>query len=180
LSWLAEFPGLAWRLPRKMREEFTQRCLKAGAAGWLKPRFGAVAIDAGRTIKGARADAGRVVLDLDNGKRSFDRVLLGTGYRVDIARLGILPRELLDRIARVDGSPVLGAGFVSSVPGLHFVGSYAVRSYGPLLRFIAGAPFTARAVTRAVLAADTMFDADDAMLRSGALNTAPANLPQPR
>jgi cation diffusion facilitator CzcD-associated flavoprotein CzcO len=180
LSWLAEFPGLARRLPRKMREEFTQRCLKAGAAGWLRPRFAGVAIDAGRTIKRARADAGRIALDLDNGRRSFDHVLLGTGYRVDIARLGILPRELLDKIARVDGSPILGAGFVSSVPGLHFVGSYAVRSYGPLLRFIAGAPFTARAVTRAVLAADTLSDADDVAHRSGALNTAPVNLPQSR
>ncbi len=180
LSWLAEFPGLAWRLPRKMREEFTQRCLKAGAAGWLKPRFAGVAIDAGRTINRARADSGRVTLDLDNGKRSFDHILLGTGYRVDIARLGILPRELLDKIARAGGSPILGAGFVSSVPGLHFVGSYAVRSYGPLLRFIAGAPFTARAVTRAALAADSMFDADDVTPRSGALDTAPANLPQPR
>ena len=39
LSWLAEFPGVARRLPAKLREEFTQRCLKAGAAGWLKPRF---------------------------------------------------------------------------------------------------------------------------------------------
>jgi hypothetical protein len=31
-----------------------------------------------------------------------------------------------------------------------------------------------------VLEADTMFDAEDVALRSGALNTAPANLPQPR
>jgi FAD-dependent urate hydroxylase len=151
LSWLAEFPGLAWRLPAKLRDEFTQRCLKAGAAGWLKPRFAGVTINAGRSIAGARATSGRIALDLDNGARIFDHVLLGTGYRVDIARLGILSRGLLDKIATIDGSPVLGAGFVSSVPGLHFVGSYAVRSYGPLLRFIAGAPFTARAVTRDVL-----------------------------
>jgi cation diffusion facilitator CzcD-associated flavoprotein CzcO len=180
LSWLAEFPGLAWRLPRKLRDEFTQRCLKAGAAGWLRPRFADVAIDAGRMIKGARADGGRIALDLDNGRRSFDHALLGTGYRVDIARLGILPQELLDKIACVSGSPILGAGFVSSVPGLHFVGSYAVHSYGPLLRFIAGAPFTARTVTRAVLAADATFDAEKVAPQSGALNTAPANLPQSR
>jgi FAD-dependent urate hydroxylase len=180
LSWLAEFPGLAWRLPRNIREEFTQRCLIAGAAGWLRPRFAEVAIDAGRAIKSARADGGRVALDLDNGRRSFDHILLGTGYRVDIARLGILPRELLDKIACVGGSPILGAGFVSSVPGLHFVGSYAVRSYGPLLRFIAGAPFTARALTRTVLAADAVFDAEDVALRSGALNTAPASLRRSR
>ncbi len=36
-----------------------------------------------------------------------------------------------------------------SVPKLHFVGSYAVKSFGPLLRFIAGAPYAARAVAQA-------------------------------
>jgi cation diffusion facilitator CzcD-associated flavoprotein CzcO len=181
LSWLAEFPGIAHRLPRSLREEFTQRCLKAGAAGWLKPRFAGVAINAGRTITRACAASGRIVLDLDNGARTFDHVLLGTGYRVDIARLGILSRELLDKIACIDGSPVLGAGFVSSVPHLHFFGSYAVRSYGPLLRFIAGAPFAARAVTRAVLARTAMCGADSAAPASGgAFGAAATHLAPPR
>ncbi len=162
LSWLAEFPAIARRLPAKLREEFTRRCLKAGAAGWLKPRFDNVTCNAGRMIEGARAVDGRIVLDLDNGARTFDHVLLGTGYRIDIARLGILSRELLDAVACIDGSPVLGSGFVSSVPNLHFVGSYGVRSYGPLLRFIAGAPFAAQAVTRAALSGTAMRDADDA------------------
>jgi FAD-dependent urate hydroxylase len=181
LSWLAEFPGLAWRLPTKLRDEFTQRCLKAGAAGWLKPRFAGVAVNTGRSINGARAASGRMALDLDNGARIFDHVLLGTGYRVDIARLGILSRGLLDKIARIDGSPVLGAGFVSSVPGLHFVGSYAVRSYGPLLRFIAGAPFTARAVTRDVLGqAATRGAGRTTPASGGAFGPAAANASPPR
>ena len=181
LSWLAEFPGLARRLPAKLREEFTRRCLKAGAAGWLKPRFDNVTCNSGRTIGGARAVDGRVVLDLENGARAFDHVLLGTGYRVDIARLGILSHELLDAIARVDGSPALGAGFVSSVPNLHFVGSYAVRSYGPLLRFIAGAPFAAQAITRAALAGTTMRGADDAEQASEtAFGAATADIISPR
>jgi cation diffusion facilitator CzcD-associated flavoprotein CzcO len=181
LSWLAEFPGLALRLPKKLRDEFTRRCLKAGAAGWLKPRFANVAINAGRRIEGARAVSDRIVLDLDDGARPFDHVLLGTGYRVDIARLGILSPQLLDKIARVDGSPVLGAGFVSSVPNLHFVGSYAVRSYGPLLRFIAGAPFTAQAVASAALAGTTARGADELTQESArALGAAAANLSPPR
>jgi FAD-dependent urate hydroxylase len=181
LSWLAEFPGLAWRLPAKLRDEFRQRCLKAGAAGWLKPRFAGVTINAGRSINDARAASGRIALDLDNGTRVFDHVLLGTGYRVDIARLGILSRGLLDKIVRVDGSPVLGAGFVSSVPGLHFVGSYAVRSYGPLLRFIAGAPFTARAVTRDVLGqAATRGAGRTTQASGGAFGPAAANASPPR
>jgi FAD-dependent urate hydroxylase len=177
LSWLAEFPGVARRLPEKLRQEFTRRCLKAGAAGWLKPRFDNVVCNSGRTITGARAADGHIVLDLDNGARTFDHVLLGTGYRVDIARLGLFSRELLEAIARVDGSPVLRAGFVSSVPNLHFVGSYGVYSYGPLLRFIAGAPFAAQAVTRAALGGTAMRGADDeAQLSDTAFGAATADI----
>jgi cation diffusion facilitator CzcD-associated flavoprotein CzcO len=177
LSWLAEFPGIARRLPAKLREEFARRCLKAGAAGWLKPRFDHVTCNVGRRIERARAVDGRIVLDLDSGPRTFDHVLLGTGYRIDIARLAILSRTLLDAVACVDGSPVLGAGFVSSVPNLHFVGSYGVRSYGPLLRFIAGAPFAAQAVTRAALSGIAMRDADDAEQASdAALRAATADI----
>lgn len=91
----------------------------------------------------------RIALDLDNAARTFDHVLLGTGYRVDMSRLGILAPQLLERIACVEGSPLLGSGFESSVPKLHFVGCYAVKSFGPLLQFIAGASYAARAVTNA-------------------------------
>jgi FAD-dependent urate hydroxylase len=149
LSWLVEVPGLVWHLPRGLRDEFTRRCLKAGASGWLRPRFANVTRNPARTIAGARAISGRVVLDLDTGPATFDHVLLGTGYRIDIARLGILSPQLLEKIARIEGSPALGQGFVSSAPKLHFVGSSAVRSFGPLLRFIAGAPFAARSITAA-------------------------------
>ena len=66
-----------------------------------------------------------------------------------IARLGILAPQLLERIVRADGSPLLRPGFESSVPRLHFVGSYAVKNFGPLLRFIAGAPYAAQAIAQA-------------------------------
>ena len=149
LSWLVEMPGLVRLLPAKIRGEFTQRCLKAGATGWLKPRFGDVVCNPGRAITAARVLGDGIALDLDNAAATFDHVLLGTGYRVDVSRLGILAPQLLERIARVEGSPLLGPGFESSLPRLHFVGCYAVKSFGPLLRFIAGAPYAARAVTDA-------------------------------
>jgi cation diffusion facilitator CzcD-associated flavoprotein CzcO len=151
LSWLAEAPALVRYMPFELRDWFSKRCLKAGAAGWLKPRFANVTCNAGRTIVGVRAETGRIVLELDNGPRPFDHVLLGTGYRIDISRIGILSPKLLDKIARVDGSPLLRAGLESSVPGLHFVGSSAVKSFGPLMRFVAGASYAARAVSRAAL-----------------------------
>jgi hypothetical protein len=151
LSWLVEVPGIVRHMPAGLREDFSNRCLKAGAAGWLKPRFAKVACHAGRTILGARADAGRITLDLDTGPRTFDHVVLGTGYRIDIARIGILSPALLGKIACADGSPLLRTGLESSVSKLHFVGSYAVKSFGPLMRFVAGAPYAARAVASAAL-----------------------------
>jgi hypothetical protein len=149
LSWLTEVPSLVHYLPERLRDEFTARCLKPAAAGWLQPRFADVTCSISRTVTGARVRSDRVVLDLDSGSKTFDHVLLGTGYRVDLTRLNFLSPRLLQTIACVQGSPVLRSGLESSVPKLHFVGSYAVKSFGPLLRFIAGAPFAARAVTAA-------------------------------
>jgi hypothetical protein len=152
LDWLVELPAAVHRIPPALRNWFTKRCLKAGAAGWLRPRFGAVKCLSGRAILAARRHGNRIALDLDNGSRAFDHVVLGTGYRVDLARIRFLSPQLAGRIACSDGSPLLRSGFESSVPKLHFAGSYAVKSFGPLMRFIAGAPYTARAITAAALA----------------------------
>src|SRR5262249_42063904 len=121
-----------------------------GTAGWVRPRVANVAMEAGRTIVGARQSGAGITLDLDTGTRSFDHVLLATGYHIDIARLGILAPELLAAIATDDGSPMLADGYESCVSGLHFIGSAAVASYGPLLRFVWGAGYAARTVTRFV------------------------------
>ncbi len=155
LSWLTELPRIVSLLPPQLRDEFTRRCLKAGAAGWLRPRFTNVRCYPSRTITRAREVAGRIVFDLESGPVTFDHVVLGTGYRVDLSRIGILSPRLLDKVICLEGSPLLGTGMESSVPKLHFVGSYAVKSFGPLLRFIAGATFAARALTKRVLARAT-------------------------
>jgi hypothetical protein len=108
---------------------------------------------AGRAVERVSPDGERVAVELDDGARRYDHVLLGTGYRIDIAKLGVLAPELLAGIACRSGSPVLAAGCESSVPGLHFVGASAVGSHGPLMRFIAGSRYAARSVTRSALAA---------------------------
>ncbi len=86
-----------------------------------------------------------VVLKLDDGsERKVDHVLLGTGYQVDIAKYNFLPAELTRSIEQFDGYPKLDRGFSCSVPGLHFVGATAARSFGPLLYFVAGTDFASR------------------------------------
>jgi hypothetical protein len=155
LNWVCEVPGVVHRFPGPLKHRFTTRSSRAGAAGWLLPRFDGVRVNPGRTIRGAREVADRVELELDNGNTRYDHVLLATGYRIDIAKLGVIAPSLLRRITQIEGSPRLGKGFQSSVSGLYFVGSSAVRSFGPLMRFIAGSGYAARSVTRSVLAART-------------------------
>lgn len=150
LNWLAELPGVVHHLPAGYRQTYNERTLRAGAAGWLLPRFSKVKTNPGRTILGAHATPKGVAVHLDTGTTIFDHVLLATGYRIDVARLGVLSGNLLSRLVRIDGSPILSAGLESNVPGLHFVGSSAVASFGPLMRFIAGSAYAARAVSRAI------------------------------
>jgi hypothetical protein len=84
-------------------------------------------------------------MKLDDGSsRSVDHVLLGTGYSVDISKYRFLAPQLIEEIDLMDGYPRLRAGFGSSVPGLHFIGATAARSFGPLLYFVAGTEFASR------------------------------------
>src|SRR4051794_41599164 len=83
----------------------------------------------GRSVAAARQDGDGLVLTLDDGsRREVDRVVLATGFRVDLERHPLLPPELARTLRRRDGAPVLGAGLESSVPGLHFVGAAAALS----------------------------------------------------
>jgi hypothetical protein len=77
-----------------------------------------------------------------------DHVVLGTGYRVNIARYEFLGPILLQHLQVVDGFPDLGPAFESSVPGLHFLGAPAAWSYGPLMYFVSGTKYAATALFR--------------------------------
>ena len=89
----------------------------------------------------------------DGSDRTIDHVLLGTGYRVDISRYGFLSAALQRSIRTVNGFPCLSPTFETSVPGLHMIGAPAAWTYGPLMQFVAGAPFMARRLERGLRAA---------------------------
>jgi len=151
-NWLNAAPDALHRVPPLWRDWLDAFSLQARPAAWVKPRLAGVRIDAGRRIRGARPNRDGIILELDSGSRGFDHVLLATGYKIDITRLRFIRGELASRILTDGGSPVLSSGYESSVRGLHFVGASAVRSFGPLLGFVAGAGHAARAVTAQVLA----------------------------
>jgi cation diffusion facilitator CzcD-associated flavoprotein CzcO len=154
LNWLVVMPGLLRGLPPALRERVAARCLRPAGTAWLRPRWGDVRLTAGCTVRDAEPAGAGVSLKLDTGATlEVDHVLLATGYWIDISKYRMLAPELLHRIDCVEGSPVLSAGFESSVPGLHFIGSSAVLSFGPLMRFVAGTSYAGPALARAIVAA---------------------------
>jgi lysine/ornithine N-monooxygenase len=147
LSQLVARPDLYRRAPRPLQDRWGPWAIRPAGAGWLEHRLGSVPITASREVRHSAPEGERVRLTLDDGsQRVADHVLLGTGYRIDLRRYPFLDGGLLSTIRSVRGYPVLDAGFESSARGLHFVGAPAAWSFGPLMRFVAGAGFTSRAV----------------------------------
>jgi FAD-dependent urate hydroxylase len=145
-------PDLYRMLPRWLQDSWRAKSVRANGVGWLKPRLRDVKVSTGRAVLSAVACGSQVELKLSDGsERIVNHVLLATGYQIDVRKYEFLSQSLTSAIRLINGYPVLGRGFESSVPGLHFLGAPAVYSYGPLMRFVAGADFAARAVSQSVV-----------------------------
>jgi thioredoxin reductase len=145
VSKLVAAPNLMRFLPLGLRDKIRKRAVRSAGAPWLIDRLKPVTIRIHKHVTEAREVGSRVVIKLDDGSTSTaDHVLLGTGYDVNISRFGFLPSRLLEKIQTYDGYPILKPGFGSSLPGLHFIGATAARTFGPLLYFVAGTEFASR------------------------------------
>jgi hypothetical protein len=151
LSRLVAMPRLFTSLPHRVQAPLAHRAIRPAGARWLVSRLAEVPLTTGRTVVAASAMDEGVRLRLDDGtERQADHVLLGTGYRVDVAGYPFLSPELVEGVRRVGGYPVLRKGFESTVPGLHFVGAPAAWSFGPTMRFISGSWYAASGVSAAL------------------------------
>ncbi len=152
LNWLVALPDLFRLLPRDLQGRFAYRSIRPMGGHWLRPRVdGAVKITTGVNASSTTVVGEQVHLRLSDGtQREVDHVLLGTGYRVDIARYPFMAPELVRSLRLVDGYPVLRSGFESSVPGLYFLGAPAAWSFGPLMRFVSGTDYATRSLARRI------------------------------
>jgi FAD-dependent urate hydroxylase len=149
ISRIVAVPDLFRRLPVHVQDPMAARAIRPAGAAWLRPRLENVPLQTGRSVRAARPDSDRLRVELDDGTvRIVDHLLFGTGYRVDVARYDFLDTSLVSRVKRVNGYPLLRRGMESSVPGLHFLGAPAARSYGPIMRFVAGGWYGATSLTR--------------------------------
>lgn len=152
VSHLVARPNWFRRLPRGWQDRLRPRSIRPAGARWLKARLNGVPIHTGQSVVSAAPIGERIHLKFTDGtERCADHVLLGTGYRVNIAHYAFLSRALVDSIRRANGYPCLDAGFETSVRGLHFLGAPAAWSFGPLMGFVAGTEFASRALVRRIL-----------------------------
>jgi thioredoxin reductase len=149
---LTSAPWAFHYLPEKLRLKVVKVHLPPAPGWFMRDRtVGRVPLLLGQTPQHAEVRDGRVHIGLvdANGARqtvSVDHVISATGFKTDLRRLPFLDGALLRSIRTVENTPVLSASFESSVPGLFFAGFASANSFGPVVRFIVGADFSARRV----------------------------------
>jgi FAD-dependent urate hydroxylase len=154
LNWVLQYLPLAfYRLPDPMKRRLVDWHVRNwGVIAWVKDRvLGKVNVHDRATVSRlAISDGGLNVTLSDGATLRADHVLVATGYEVDIGRLPMIHPRIRRSIQTNGGSPVLSRSFETSVPGLYFVGPTAVRSFGPLFRFVLGCRATGPRLARAV------------------------------
>ncbi|MFF7452483.1 MULTISPECIES: NAD(P)-binding domain-containing protein [unclassified Streptomyces] len=157
----AERPGLYSRLPGPTRARIAATALGPAGAWWVRERVEPVVeVLHAHEVTAARAVPGGVRLDvLDRAggagaSRTLEteHVIAATGFRATTDRLGLLSADLRASLATAaDGAPVAGRDFESpSHPGLFLAGLMTASAFGPAMRFVHGASYTAGALVRGV------------------------------
>jgi thioredoxin reductase len=151
----ANAPMLFRYIPQERRLRIIKTYLGPSGAWGTEDRIvGRVPLLLGHAPKNAELQNRRVHLQINgngaaNGNGSpcellTDHVIAATGYRVDLRRLIFLSEKIRSSLRSIENAPLLSQIFESSVPGLYFVGLTSAPCFGPSMRFICGAAYTAR------------------------------------
>jgi thioredoxin reductase len=147
-----ELPDLFRLLPGGFRGDVVRRHLGPASAWHLQNAFeSSVEVLPGHRIDSTAPLNGHLRIDVSDGETAStietDHAICATGYRAEVRRLTFLDESLRREIRTVNDAPALDTGFESSVPGLFFAGLAGAMSFGPLMRFVYGAEFTAGRIT---------------------------------
>lgn len=150
-------PQIFRLLPEAVRAQEVKTALGPAGAWWLKSRVdGRVPVLTGLTLRSTEAMGKRVSLSLENERKDrltlvADHLIAATGYEITKASFPWMA-ALLGDLAWETHGPRLSRSFESSVPGLYFTGLAAAFTFGPSMRFVAGARHTAMTIARHVAA----------------------------
>lgn len=138
-------PGWFANLSEEERRSIHQRFWEEGRLKlepWLAPRLDRPEVHLWPEHEVVEWD-GRTAVLRPRRTLEVDRVVLATGYRMDLGRLEYL-EPLRPQLSVRDGFPALSPRFESSVPGLFFTSFASTRDFGPFFGFVRGCPATAR------------------------------------
>lgn len=156
-----EDPGWYRRLTRAEKDEVNRRLWAEGRLKlepWLAPRVRqpAISLCPNTRIADCRELSGgafAITLDGESGAGTIevDRIVLATGYKVNIGRVPMLAGgNLLEQLQIDDGAPVLDEHLQSSVPGLFMTSMLATRDFGPFFAFTVSVRISAKLIGRAL------------------------------
>lgn len=157
-------PQVFHLLPESLRVGIVRHSLGPAPAWFVRETVeGCAPYVLSSKVTGGRPTKDGVALELEvaDGTRQeieADHVIAATGFRVDVDRLTFLDPSMRRDLDRVQRAPKLSSSFESSVRGLYFIGPAAAYEFGPLLRFVCGADYAARRVSRHLLSARRSLD----------------------
>lgn len=139
---MAHDPSWFRRLSQTEKDEVIQRMWAEGRLKlepWLAPRLNDERLKLWpqtQLISCTETNDGALAATLSNGETiAVDRVILATGYKVDITRLPILSPNLKTKLATRNGFPALDDHFETSIPGLFITSMPAMQDFGPFFGF---------------------------------------------
>jgi thioredoxin reductase len=131
-------------LPASRRRRLVETTLGPFGAPWLRERVeGRLPVLTGCQLQRVEQRNGGVVLELETDGEAVrlagDHLIAATGYRISQASFPFLSPTLRDAVRWEFGAPALSFNFESTASGLHFLGLASAYSFGPVMRFVAGA-----------------------------------------
>jgi FAD-dependent urate hydroxylase len=157
---LVDEPGWYQRLSQAEKDGLSRRLWAEGRLKlepWLAPRVHRqpVSIRANTRVTACIESGLAFVVTLDGADGpcvlEIDRIVLATGYKVDVARVPLLAQgNLLPRLQTDNGFPLLDEHLQSNIPGLFMTSMLAVRDFGPFLAFTGSVRASAKLVGEAL------------------------------
>jgi cation diffusion facilitator CzcD-associated flavoprotein CzcO len=150
---IAEDPNWFRRMSQEEKDAVNHRLWAEGRLKlepWLEPRIKTERVriwPQTELVSCTQTENGDLKVVLSNGEIiTVDKIVLATGYKVDIARLPVLAHNLLARIETRNGFPVLDDHFETSVPGLFITSMPASQDFGPFFGFTISVRTSARLI----------------------------------
>jgi thioredoxin reductase len=150
-------PMLFSYLPRQLRIARVRDALGPAGAWWLRDRVvPRLPIMLSHFVSKAEVRGEKVLLhlqgpDADHRQITTDHVIAATGYRFRLESVPFLSEQVRSQLVSVQQTPVLSPNFESSIPGLYFTGLASANQFGPAMRFLHGADYTTRRVSRHIV-----------------------------